>query len=71
MDKPRAVSHPAFPVRGDNRFNVRPNSGMSMRDVVFLSLLSGCATRQTPTESDIEKCWQLANKALELREKYK
>lgn len=71
MDKPRVVSHPAFPVRGDNRFNVRPNSGMSMRDVVFLSLLSGAAARQMPSEHEIEKCWELANKALELREKYK
>jgi len=44
---------------------------MSMRDVVFLSLLSGASARQMPSEHEIEKCWELANKALELREKYK
>ncbi len=71
MDKSRPVNHSAFPIRGDTRFNVRPNSGMSMKDVIFLSLLSGMAARDAVTEDDIENCWQLATKALQIREKYK
>jgi hypothetical protein len=44
---------------------------MSMKDVIFLSLLSGMAARDAVTEDDIENCWQLATKALQIREKYK
>lgn len=71
MDKSRPVNHSAFPVTGDSRFNVRPNSGMSIKDAIFLALLSGEAARNQVDASKIEDIWELATKALEIREKYK